>query len=46
MIKGSNKIADKHPLSAEWAHSHRMIENRMSFFGKGITVIDKLDEVE
>jgi hypothetical protein len=46
MIKSGCKINDKHPLSTEWAHNHRIVENRMSFFGKGITTIDKLDKVE
>jgi hypothetical protein len=46
MTKNNNKTNDKHPLSAEWAHNHRMTGSRISFFGKGITTIDKLEQVD
>lgn len=45
MIKTNWKSNDRNPLSAEWANCQRMTNNRLSFFGKGITCIDKLDNV-
>lgn len=43
MIKTNIRSNDKHPLSASWGTSQRMTSQRLSFFGKGITCIDKLD---
>lgn len=42
MIKTNTKSYDKHPLSQSWQTSQKMSSNRLSFFGKGITCIDKL----
>lgn len=45
MIKTNIKGYDKLPLSACWHSTHRMTSTRLSFFGKGITCIDRLDNV-
>lgn len=43
MIKNNLKSNDKYALSQCWGTSQRMTSQRLSFFGKGITYIDKLD---
>ena len=42
MIKANYTYNDKHPLSEFWSHSRAISSNRLNFFGKGITYIDKL----
>ena len=45
MIKYNCTQPDKHPLSAQWTQHLKPTGGKLSFFGKGITCIDKLDVV-
>ena len=45
MIKTNYKSNDKHPLSSFWSHTQKITKNRLNFFGKGITCIDKIQSL-
>ena len=45
MIKTNYKSNDKHPLSSFWSQSQKITKNRLNFFGKGITRIDKIQSL-
>ena len=45
MIKQNRTQSDNHPLSVQWTQHLKPTGGKVSFFGKGITCIDKLDFV-